>query len=149
MIDRILLALIVVSLLAGASSPAPSSTGWGTHMMEVGYRFALAGRAAESQNFALCDYQLDELGEVLERLRAVRRPADVPRSADLAGQLQGWLSQTLPPLREAAKAHDLRAFRNAYTLAVNQCNTCHKTANKPFLKVPPIPQGTTFLDLAP
>jgi hypothetical protein len=142
-------AVIAVAALLLLGSGGEQGGSWGTHMMEVGYRFALAGRAAESQNFALCDYELDELGEVLGRVKTTPQPEDVPKTVKLAGLADAYLRQTVPGLRKAAKAKDLRAFRNVYAQAVVQCNACHKAAEKPFLKVPSIPQGATFLDLKP
>ncbi len=133
--------------------PAPSAPGagpgWGSHMMEVGYRFALAGRAAEAQNFPLADYEVDELGESFEQVRVVPPPEDIPKGVKLDGLIDAYLRQTLPPLRKAAQKADARAFRAAYASAVGQCNGCHKAAGKPFLKVPAVPQGATFLDLKP
>ena len=141
--------VIAMAALLLVGSVGESGGGWGTHMMEVGYRFALAGRAAESQNFALADYELDELGEAFARVKNVPAPEDVPKSVKLAGLVDAYQRDTLPALRKAAKAKDLRAFRNVYAQAVVQCNGCHKTAEKPFLKVPAIPQGATFLELKP
>lgn len=136
-------------LLLGSGSGSESGGGWGTHMMEVGYRFALAGRAAESQNFALADYELDELGEAFAHVKNLPAPEDVPKSVKLAGLIDAYQRETLPALRKAARSKDLRGFRNVYAQAVVQCNACHKTAEKPFLKVPAIPQGATFLELKP
>jgi hypothetical protein len=141
--------VIAVAALLLLGSGGAQEGGWGTSMMEVGYRFALAGRAAEAQNFALADYELDELDEAFGRVKTVAQPHDVPKAVKLAGLVDAYQRDTLPALRKAAKARDLRAFRNVYAQAVVQCNACHKAAEKPFLKVPAIPQGATFLDLKP
>jgi hypothetical protein len=118
-------------------------------MIEIGYRFALAGRAAESQSFELAGYEIGVLREALAAARAAPRPADVPKSVNLDGLRDAFLQKTLPPLEKAARARDLHSFRNAYAAAVVQCNGCHRSAGKPFLKVPAIAQGATFLDLRP
>ena len=142
------LAPLLLGLL-GAASPEPSGPGWGTHMMEVGARFALAASAAHAGNFLLADYELDELGEVLGRARATPQPDDVPREVKLAGLADAFVRETLPALRAAARKADRRAFQTAWATAVLQCNACHKTAGKPFLKVLAAPKGTTVLDLTP
>src|SRR5262249_50963038 len=100
-------AWLLAALALFPFGPAPSTPGagpgWGSHMMEVGYRFALAGRAAESQNFPLADYEVDELGESFEQVRVVPPPEDIPKGVKLDGLLDAYLRQTLPPLRKAAQ----------------------------------------------
>src|SRR5262244_674937 len=97
--------LLLLTVVAGAASgPAAGAPGYGTHMIEVGYRFAVAGRAAESQNFELTDYQLEELGESLARVRATPAPRDLPRGAHLGSLLDTFAREPLASLRRAAAA---------------------------------------------
>jgi len=89
----------------------------------------LAGNAG---NWELADYEIDELKEVLENAAK-----HVP---DYKGMPVGKMIETvaLAPIEDvekAIKAKDRARFITAYDQLTAACNTCHKSANRPFIVI--------------
>src|SRR6266498_2123601 len=91
--------------------------GLGTVMIEYGNRLARLWFAANSDNWDMAKYQLDEMIEIQE-VGETTRPN---RAAPLKAFEDGYLTA----LDQAIAAQDAQAFDTAYTAAATGCNACH------------------------
>ena len=96
----------------------------------------LAGNAG---NWELADYEIDELKEVLENAAKYvpdYKGAPVSKMIELA----------MAPIEEVGKAvaaKDRVRFAAAYDKLTAACNTCHQSANRPFIVIQR-PSGSAF-----
>lgn len=160
----VLLALVLSTSCSKPSAPPPSPSsddyegaegqpeapGLGEVMVQVGRRFELAGRAAVANRFELAAFEAGELGELFEN--------DVPRAnlpkegptAQIPAMAKAFLESIPPELSRAATSKDRAAFAAAFEHAAATCNACHRSAEKGFIQVPPVPgRSVPVLDPLP
>jgi len=102
--------------------------GFGTTMMEVGYRYGELYFAGDDENWDYARHQIEEIeGAMAKGLQ--RRPA---RAASAA-----LLNPALDAVKAAAGAGDPEAFQDAFKTLTNACNTCHVAEKVSFVRVAP------------
>ena len=94
--------------------------GLGTVMMEYGNRLARLWFAANSDNWDMAKYQLDEMIEIQE-VGETTRP-------NRAAPLKAFEESYLTPLDTAIQAKDKAAFTKAFNDTIGGCNACHKAS---------------------
>lgn len=111
-------------------------------MQDVAYHFANLWFAGEQKNWPLADFYL---GETRSHLKwAVRtRPVRPTKAGDLAlaGILDAIDGTLLKDLKQSIDDHDTPRFGTAYRAALEGCYSCHKAAEKPYLR-PRVPLST-------
>jgi len=112
-----------------------------SHMMaDVGDHFTNLWFAGKAENWPLADFYL---GETKSHLRwAVRR---IPIRKDNRGQdvnlvniLEAFENSQLAQLKGTIDRKDRTAFEKAYKESLTMCYSCHKAADKPYLR-PQVP----------
>lgn len=112
-----------------------------SHMMaDVGDHFANLWFAGRAQNWPLADFYL---GETKSHLRwSVRR---IPIRKDKQGHdvnlgniLEAFENSQLADLKRALESRDPAAFEKSYKESLTMCYSCHKAADKPYLR-PQVP----------
>jgi len=104
-------------------------------MFEVGYRFEMAGQAAEAERWELAAYQSQEIAEMFDMdMSRALLPGDC--NDEIADTMYMNLLRQLPRLREAAEAEDADAFAEQFAVSSGNCNGCHAGCNVPFIQVP-------------
>jgi hypothetical protein len=121
-------------------------------MADVDYHFSNLWFAAQSANWPLSDFYLNETKSHLDwavRIRPVRK-LSTGQEFDLRPMLQGVETSSLAQLKSAIDKKDLKSFDAAYRQATNECYACHKLAEKPYLR-PHVPEApaTRMIDLRP
>ena len=109
-------------------------------MMDVGYHFANLWFAGQSKNWPLAQFYLDETRSHLRwavRIVPVRRTSG--GEIDLRGLLEAVDQAGLAEIGTAIVGRDDGAFTAAYRQTLVGCYTCHKAADKPYLR-PRIPE---------
>ena len=109
-------------------------------MMDVGYHFANLWFAGQRGNWPLAQFYLDETRSHLRwavRIVPVRRTKS--GDVDLRGLLEAVDNGGLAQIGKAIASTDLPAFAGAYRQTLEGCYTCHKAADKPYLR-PRIPE---------
>jgi len=159
-------ALLIVSCLAltgaesgcGRASPAasvePTQPDWAarikameelipdqSHIMaDVGEHFANLWFAGTAENWPLADFYLAETRSHLHW--AVRRipirKDNQGRDVNLVNILQAFENSQLAQLKKAVDGKDRSAFERVYKESLTVCYSCHKAADKPYLR-PRIP----------
>jgi hypothetical protein len=114
-------------------------------MADVGDHFANLWFAGEAENWPLADFYL---AETMSHLRwAVRR---IPVRKDNRGQevhlgpiLEAFENSQLAELKKAVDGKDRAAFARSYREGLTMCYSCHKAADKPYLRprVPAAPSS--------
>jgi hypothetical protein len=115
-----------------------------SHMMaDVGDHFANLWFAGTAENWPLADFCLSETRSHLQW--AVRR---IPIRKDLRGRdvdlvhiLEAFENSQLARLKKTIDGKDRAAFEAAYKESLTLCYSCHKAADKPYLRprVPAVP----------
>jgi hypothetical protein len=124
---------IVTATHRATSEPAqPYTPGLVEFMLTVQSHHAKLWLAGNAGNWALAEYQTDELKELIEDI-ASRVPVykDVPVGTMIE-------AASLPPLGDienAIKARDGKAFAAAFDKLTAACNACHEAANRGFIVV--------------
>ena len=121
-------------------------------MADVDYHFSNLWFAAQSANWPLSDFYLNETKSHLNwavRIRPVRK-LSTGQEFDLRPMVQGVENSSLAQFKSAINKKDLKSFDAAYRQAINECYACHKLAEKPYLR-PHIPEApaTRMIDLRP
>src|SRR3954468_3218916 len=109
-------------------------------MADVGDHFTNLYFAGKAGNWPLADFYL---GETRSHLRwAVRR---IPVRKDTQGRdvvlgniLEAFENSHLKPLKGSIDGKDTAGFEQAYKVSLTGCYSCHKAADKPFLR-PKVP----------
>ena len=105
-------------------------------MKDVGYHFANLWFAGQKKNWPLAKFYLDETRSHLKwavRIIPVRKTRG--GDLDLGGILAAVDNSMLSEIQRAIQAEDFSKFSNAYTLSLEGCYSCHKAAEKPYLRV--------------
>lgn len=148
------LPLVVAIALAGAgatvfaihrsaaqpSEPKVYSPGVAEIMIATQVRHAKLWLAGEARNWELADYEIDELKEGLEDIvKYFPTYKDMPVGKMIE-------ATAMPPIAEveaAVKAKDRAKFTAAFDKLTAACNTCHQSANRPFIVIQR-PASSTF-----
>lgn len=105
-------------------------------MVDVGHRFEVLGRAADSGRYDLADY---ELGEIEESFEEALPDADPPKEGHpevLPALVSAFAKTTIPDLKHAIASHDRTAIAAAFEKTATACNACHKASGHGFIEVP-------------
>ncbi len=127
---------------AGAQAPAPKvySPGLAEIMIATQIRHAKLWLAGDAGNWELADYEIDELKEGLEDIvKYFPTYKDMPVGKMIE-------ATAMPPIAEvesAVKARNRAKFISAFDKLTAACNTCHQSANRPFIVVQR-PTGSAF-----
>jgi hypothetical protein len=109
-------------------------------MMDVDYHFANLWFAGQSKNWPLAQFYLNETRAHLRwavRIIPVRR---IPGGeVDLRGLLEAVDRTNLAEIGKAIDDRNTEGFTGAYRRTLEGCYSCHKAADKPYLR-PRIPE---------
>lgn len=134
------LAVSLFAFLAG-SAPAPTQTpnpaksyspGVAEIMIMTQIRHAKLWFAGDARNWELADYQIDELKEGLEDLITY---FPVYKDIPVGRMTEATAMPAIADVEAAIKAKDRTKFGNAFDKLTAACNTCHQSANRPFIVV--------------
>jgi hypothetical protein len=106
-------------------------------MQDVSYHFGNLWFAGQNQNWDLAKFYLDETQSHLEwAVRVIpKRKDSAGREVDLVAILEAFKNGPLKELHAAVSGHDVSAFEKSYRASLENCYTCHKAADKPFLRL--------------
>jgi hypothetical protein len=110
-------------------------------MQDVDYHFANLWFAAQHSNWPLAQFYFNETRSHLRwavRIIPVRKD-NAGKEIKLEEILQAVENSPLMQLEEALKAKDREKFVTAYEFTLTSCYSCHKAADKPYLR-PRIPE---------
>lgn len=121
-------------------------------MADVGYHFSNLWFAGQAENWPLADFML---AETKSHLRwAVRRipirKDNQGRDINLGNILEAFENTQLTQLKETIDRGDRAGFEAVYRESLTMCYSCHKAADKPYLR-PQIPDApdTRLLNFDP
>ena len=115
--------------------------GLGEYMSAVQLHVSKLWFAAKASNWALSEYELNELGEAIEGARLLHAMRD---SVDVSGVLQSVSNTQLQMLKESIQQKRRGAFMSAYDQTLAACNSCHRAAGYGFIHiVTPVSQPVT------
>lgn len=108
--------------------------GLGEFMSSIQVHHAKLWFAGKSQNWELADFEMHEIGEALEDIKAYQSEREESKKVDM-------LNPTLDALNDAIQKKDPTLFNSSYLLLTNTCNNCHKAVDFGFniVKVPDSP----------
>jgi len=119
----------VATLAAGAlACSPPPAPGLGEIMTLTQMRHAKLWYAGEAHNWALVDYELDELQEGFADVVAFH-PTHKDAPLPMSTLIPKMTTEPLKELREAVASHDAKAFASAYDDLTRACNSCHQATN--------------------
>lgn len=109
-------------------------------MTDVAMQFSNCWFAGEHENWPLADFFYSETKSHLAwAVRIIpKRKDNAGKEIDLPAILQSLENSPLKQLGEAIKQKDKTAFEKAYKFTLDGCYSCHKAADKPYLR-PQIP----------
>jgi hypothetical protein len=110
-------------------------------MQDVSYHFCNLWFAGEQENWALANFYWEEtLSHLHWAVRVIPVRKDLKgKDVDLRPILEGFENGPLHQLHDAIAAKDKSAFERQYRTAMETCYSCHKAADKPYLR-PQIPE---------
>jgi hypothetical protein len=101
--------------------------GLGEIMTAVQMRHAKLGIAGAASNWALADYELDELEEGLDDA-VTYHPVHKTMKQPLTDLMPTFMKAPIDNMRAAVAAKDLTKFNTAFDALTTGCNDCHKSA---------------------
>lgn len=105
--------------------------GLGEIMMQTSVRHAKLWFSGEAGNWALAEYELDELAEGFEdagKYHPIHKSSSMPLPALIAQTMD----KPMQDLRTAIKSKDRGAFVRQYNVLTAACNVCHTASNFSF-----------------
>lgn len=129
------LALVVAGACAACAAsgrPVPTRR-LGGAMAELGTRFERAGKAVLANRWDLANYDIAELGEVVEHDWTPASWKGNDKVADLAN---AFATRTLPALQMTVRGRDRDAAARVFADTARACNGCHQAAGVGFIEVP-------------
>jgi len=132
------IALVASAVFAAAESakepPAkePYAPGLGEFMTATQLRHAKLWFAGKANNWDLAAYEIDEIMEGLEDAEKQFPTLDGIPVADM---IKANIDPAVEELRKAVGARSSAKFAAAFDKLTGACNTCHKGANKPFIRI--------------
>jgi len=121
-------------------------------MTDVAYHFSNLWFAAAAENWPLAEFYWKETHSHLKwavRIIPIRKDSS-NREIKLGEILQSIENTTWAQLGQAIEQRDVPKFQTAYRSTLEACYTCHKAAEKPYLR-PHVPQrpGTHIINFDP
>jgi hypothetical protein len=109
-------------------------------MQDVSYHFSNLWFAAQQGNWPLAKFYLDETRSHLRwAVRIIpKRKDNAGQEIDLQSILQAFENSPWKQMDDAIVAKDKAEFEKKYRFALETCYSCHKAADKPFIR-PQIP----------
>lgn len=135
-------------VLAGAcSSPeggaaAPYTPGLGEIMTLTQMRHAKLWLAAQAGNWALANYEVDELEEGFQDAVGVH-PTHKDAPVSIAQAMPAMTAGPIAALRAAIAARDSDQFSQAFNALTDACNACHRATDFAF-NVVTVPHASSF-----
>ena len=117
-----------------ASGPAKETyaSGLGEIMSLQQMRHLKLWFAGQAKNWALADYELDELKEGFDDVIKFFPVKDDMKIGDMAGST---VVPVLPQVKSAIDAKDAGKFAAAFDKLTAACNACHQAANHAFIVI--------------
>ena len=121
-------------------------------MVDVGYHAANLWFAAEKKNWPLANYYW---GETRNRLRWEVALNPGPKGTDgnpidMKGTLDGIEHGSLAKVKETIDNKDAKQFAEQYRHLLEDCYSCHKNANRPYLRpMVPVAVGAPIINTDP
>ncbi|MFI4963571.1 MAG: hypothetical protein ACHP6H_06930 [Legionellales bacterium] len=111
--------------------------GFGEFMSGIQVHHAKLWFAGNAQNWALADFELKEIREALDGIKAYDTARPETKSI-------GMIDDAMDSMDNAVKSKDLATFKKSYTLLTNTCNDCHHATKHEFnvVKIPDNPPFT-------
>lgn len=125
---------------AESSDSKVYSPGLADIMMATQVRHAKLWLAGDARNWELADYEIDELKEGLED---VVKYFPVYKDMPVGQMVESTAMAPIKEVEAAVKAKDRARFTAAFDKLTAACNTCHQSANRPFIVVQR-PTGSAF-----
>jgi hypothetical protein len=88
--------------------------------------------AAEARNWALAEYQL---GEIKEIMGDVQDFVPVFKNLPLADMLDAVITKEIAALEKSIEAKDYRSFTAGYDKLTQACNACHQSTENGFVVI--------------
>jgi hypothetical protein len=106
-------------------------SGFGEIMLGIQAHHAKLWFAGINQNWALADFEVEEIEEALEDLQKYQAEREETR-------LVPTINPAIEGMDEAIKKQDVEVFKSSFVSLTEACNTCHKNTKAEFnvIKVP-------------
>jgi len=125
-------AVVLASPLAASAEQKPFTPGLGEIMTLQQMRHMKLWFAGRSGNWALADYELDELKEGYEDIGTYFPTKDDVPTGPMAAAI---IDKEVAELDKAIKAKDAKGFVADFDKLTASCNACHQASKKEFIVV--------------
>jgi hypothetical protein len=125
-------AIATITLPASAQPKEPYTPGLGEIMTLQQMRHLKLYLAGKAGNWALADYELDELKEGYEDIGKYFPTKDDVPTGQMAAAI---VEKEVADLNKAIGAKSAKDFAAAYDRLTASCNACHQASKKPFIVV--------------
>jgi hypothetical protein len=136
----VLLAAFEASGEPAAPTPGPYSPGIAEIMIVTQIRHAKLWLAGDARNWALADYEIDEIKEGLED---VVQYFPVYKDMPVGKMIEATIMAPIEEVEKAIKSRDRAKFVSAFDKLTEACNSCHQAANRAFIVIQR-PSAATF-----
>ena len=139
-------ALFALALLqpAPVSGQQPAAPAYKPELIEfmvfTQIRHAKLWLAGNAGNWELAEYEIDELNEVLQN--AAKHVPDY-KGIPVGKMIESLAAAPIEEVEKTIKAKDRVRFAAAYDKLTAACNSCHQSANRPFIVIQR-PSGSAF-----
>ena len=127
-----LVALLNAGIVAAEPAKEPHGPGLVEIMIATQSHHAKLWLAGSARNWALADYQIDELKEGLED--AAKNVPDY-KGVPVGQMIQNLMMPPIEDVENAIKAGDRAKFVAAFDKLTGACNACHVGANRGFIVI--------------
>ena len=115
-----------------AGQPATHSPSIADAMIMIQIRHAKLWLAGEARNWALADYEVEELEEGLED---VMNDFPVYKDMPVGKMIEATIMSPLGEVEKAIKARDHAGFVRTFDALTQACNNCHVATNRAFIVI--------------
>jgi hypothetical protein len=133
---RVVTAIVALSasVMFAAAQPARESykPGLGEFMTATQLRHAKLWFAGKQNNWDLAAYEIDEIKEGLEDAARLHPSFD---GVPVAEMIKTIIDPRIAGLEKAVRAKSNAKFMVAFDELTSGCNSCHASANKPFIRI--------------
>ena len=137
-------AVVMLAAFEAGGEPAtpsgPYSPGIAEIMIMTQIRHAKLWLAGEERNWALADYEIDEMKEGLED---VVQYFPVYKDMPVGKMIEATIMSPIEEVEKAIKARDHAKFVTTFDKLTQACNSCHQAANRAFIVIQR-PAASTF-----
>ena len=108
--------------------------GFGEFMTNVQIHHAKLWFAGKNQNWALAEFELNEINETLDAIKKYQQERPETKALNI-------LNPAMDSVRVSIKQQDLKIFVKTFTGLTNTCNACHQSVKFGFnvVKIPDTP----------